>query len=408
MMTLAKPVTLPSGNPALRFSLAYSIEEGWDFLFVQVSDDAGKTWKTLTNGSTTCKTATGWMGGASGLPEDLCGAAAGGFTGTSAGFPALAPQTFDLSSYAGKEVLIRFWYFTDTAWTEDGPFLDNVSIVAGAQPVLSDGAEAVDATWLLTGGFQRSDGTLAYRHSYYLQWRNTGPDGGFDSILARPDWTPGPMATGLLVWYSNERYTSNNIRRSLFDPPSFGPKGRMLLVNARPEPYRDPNMVALGFSNEVANLAARSQMRAAPFSLEASPAFTTMLSGRAVPFEGRPAVPLFRDGLGYFPGLELTAPGPRPTGGDRWMTKRWNTGVVIPSRTPYGPKGAGYRAQTPISFNCAASLAQGTATCESGTAALDGGSGNPADSGGHYGWNVEILDQSPAGARIRIWNELGK
>jgi immune inhibitor A len=407
LMTLARPVKVPAGS-TLRFSLAYSIEEGWDFLFVQASDDGGRNWKILTNTATTCKTAAGWMGAASGLPEDLCAAGAGGFTGRGDGFPALSRQSFDLSAYADKEILLRFWYFTDTAWTEDGPFLDDISIGAGLQTAFSDGAESAESNWTFTGDFRRSDGTLTYPQSYYLQWRNTGPDGGFDSTLARPDWTPGPMATGLLVWYSNGRYTSNNIRRSLLDPPAFGPKGRLLVVNARPEPYRDPDLVARGYNNEAANISERSQLRGAPFSLQPSPAFAATLSDRTLSFDGKPAVPRFRDGSGYLPGLEFTSPGPRSTGGDRWMTRRWNTGVVLPSRTPYGVKGAGYRAGTPILFNCSANPAQGTSSCESANASLDGGSGDPADSGGHYGWNVEILEQSATGAKLRIWNELGK
>jgi len=113
-------------------------------------------------------------------------------------------------------------------------------------------------------------------------------------------------------------------------------------MNARPKPYRAPELTARGHNNKAASLGARSQLRA-PFSLEPSLPFTVTLSGKAVSLEGRPAAPRFRDGLGYYPGLEFVSPGPRDTG-DRWMTKRWNTGVVIPSRIPYGVRGAGHRA----------------------------------------------------------------
>jgi immune inhibitor A len=406
-LTMARAVKLPAGNATLRVSLAYSIEENWDYLFVQASEDGGKTWKILTNANTTCKTAAGWMGGAAGLPEDLCAAGAGGFTGVSAGYPTPAQQSFDLSAFAGKDVLVRFWYFTDTAWTEDGPFLDNVGIAAGLQVLFNDGAETDDGAWTFGGAFERNDGTLTYPQSYYLQWRNTGTDGGFDSNLSRPDWGSSPMATGLLVWYSNGRYTSNNILRSLTDPPSFGPKGKLLLVNAHPDPYRSPDLAAAGYSNESANLSVRNQLRGAPFSLEPSPGFSAVTSGKVVLYEGRPAVSKFRDGLNYLPGLEFTSPGPR-AGADRWMTRRWNTGVVLPARAPYGVRGQGYRAGAPILFNCTASLLQGTSSCDSASADLDGGSGNPADGGGHYGWNVEILEQSAGRVRLRIWNEFGR
>lgn len=33
-----------------------------------------------------------------------------------------------------------------------------------------------------------------------------------------------------------------------------------------------------------------------------------------------------------------------------------------------------------------------------------GGSGNPSETGGQYGWNIEIIEQSPTWAQLRIWN----
>ena len=112
-----------------------------------------------------------------------------------------------------------------------------------------------------------------FTHNYYLQWRNVSTTGGYDSALGDPRWRFGPANTGLLVWYNNNFYSDNEIFNYLTDYPGFGPKGRMLVVDAHPEPYRYPDLVAAGYDNEGGNLTSRGQMRDAPFSLKDSVAF---------------------------------------------------------------------------------------------------------------------------------------
>ena len=41
MMTTAAPIAIPAGGATLSFALAYDIEEQWDWLWVQASDDGG-------------------------------------------------------------------------------------------------------------------------------------------------------------------------------------------------------------------------------------------------------------------------------------------------------------------------------------------------------------------------------
>ena len=95
------------------------------------------------------------------------------------------------------------------------------------------------------------------RHNYYLQWRNVSATGGYDSALGDPRWRYGPANTGLLVWYNNNFYTDNEVFNYLTDYLGFGPKGRMLVVDSHPDPYRDPDLVAQGYNNEAGNLARR-------------------------------------------------------------------------------------------------------------------------------------------------------
>ncbi len=406
-MTLVSPVTLPSAAAAtLSFSTAYNIEEGWDFLWVQLSTDGGNTWKTLTNAHTTCQHERDWIGGTQGFPADLCAAQIGGFTGKSSGFPAYVTESFDLSTYRSQQILIRFWYMADPSAVLDGVFVDNVTLTAGTSQVFFDDAERGDANWSYTGAWQRNSGGVNFAHAYYLQWRNAGSTGGFDRGLDNPGWTFGPANTGLLVWYSNERYQDNEIGRYLFDPPSFGPKGRLLLVDAHAEPYRYQSWINVGYSNEAANHRSRGSMRDAAFSTKDSVPFSF---GR-VTYPGRPAVNRFSDSLGYYPGLELVSPGPNEANPKRWITRQWDASVVIPSTKSYAAKAPGYTGNEEVLYGCAANQSLGTLVCSSRGSNLSlgaaGGDGNAMSAGGQYGWNVQIVSQTDSQATLRIWNGL--
>ncbi len=121
--------------------------------------------------------------------------------------------------------------------------------------IFSDNAEAGDANWNYAAPWMRSNGTQPFTHNYYLQWRNVSKSGGYDESLGDARWRFGPANTGLLVWYNNNFYNDNEIFNYLTDFPGYGPKGRMLVVDSHPEPYRYPDLVAQGYNNEGGNLA---------------------------------------------------------------------------------------------------------------------------------------------------------
>lgn len=101
----------------LKFDHFYSIEDGWDYGFIQVSEDGGKTWKSLANNNTKSYLDPGAKGSiAANVP---------GFTGTN---EAWTNESFDLSAYAGKKILVNFRYMTDDAYTDPGWYIDNISI----------------------------------------------------------------------------------------------------------------------------------------------------------------------------------------------------------------------------------------------------------------------------------------
>ncbi|RRJ32071.1 peptidase M6 [Halocatena pleomorpha] len=104
-------------DPTLSFETYYDIEQNWDYGFVQVSTDGGETWESLSNENTVSTTADGAHPTVKGNVP--------GFTGQSEGW---TNQTFDLSDYAGEEVLISFRYATDWATNNDGWYVRNVSV----------------------------------------------------------------------------------------------------------------------------------------------------------------------------------------------------------------------------------------------------------------------------------------
>lgn len=117
---MIRPFDLSNVDSAeLTFDTWYNIEEAWDYGFVQVSTDGGETWTSLANENTR---------------DDLDPSAhpkvvenVPGFTGTSGGW---TTQTFDLSEYAGQDVLVGFRYVTDWASEEAGWYVDNIRVDA--------------------------------------------------------------------------------------------------------------------------------------------------------------------------------------------------------------------------------------------------------------------------------------
>jgi hypothetical protein len=112
-------------TPQLVWRYWYQIEEDWDYAYVRVSTDGGKTWEFQN---------TSECGGRASNPNGNNRAVteSGGITGDSAGWQEC---TLDLAAYAGKNVLVRFEYDTDQATTEAGYVVDDVRLVDGDKNV---------------------------------------------------------------------------------------------------------------------------------------------------------------------------------------------------------------------------------------------------------------------------------
>ena len=104
MMTTRNAISIPGGGATLSFDLAYAIEEGWDFLWVQVSADNGTHMDHADECAHLMHPQRRMDRGLFGFPSDLCGANIGGFTGTSSAYPGYATETFSLNAFAGQNI----------------------------------------------------------------------------------------------------------------------------------------------------------------------------------------------------------------------------------------------------------------------------------------------------------------
>ncbi|MEO3856007.1 hypothetical protein [Acrocarpospora sp. B8E8] len=114
--TAVARVTVPAADPTLRFLGKYGAEFGFDYAYVVVSTDGGATYTALSSD----RTIDGPLGPA--------------LNGTTTGFE---PHTFDLSAYAGQQILLGFQYVSDGGVNEGGFLVDDIAVGATA---VSDGS----------------------------------------------------------------------------------------------------------------------------------------------------------------------------------------------------------------------------------------------------------------------------
>lgn len=140
-MTLTREFdfTNASGPLSLSYSTWYDIEEDWDYLYVEVSED-GQDWQIVKTPSGTDTNPTGNSFG-------------WGYTGKTSGW---IEETIDLSAYAGRKVQVRFEYITDAALNGEGLLLDDVRV--DAIGYTSD-FETDDGGWVAQG-FVRVENVL--------------------------------------------------------------------------------------------------------------------------------------------------------------------------------------------------------------------------------------------------------
>jgi immune inhibitor A len=388
-LTMAAPLDFTDAvSPTLTFNTFYDIEEGWDFGFVQASTDGGETWTSLPGTTTTDEHDPDCY-----FIEELPGYS--GFSGE------WLEETVDLTDYAGEsEVLIRFRYETDPYTLGMGWYLDDITVTSGEEVVFFDDAETRNGQWVVEE-WVRTDGYVTFPHYYLAEWRNAC---GFDSGLVSGRYNIKDF--GMLLWYRNFKYTSNEPFNYGADGPAFGPKGACMLVDAHFEPWRSSTS---DYVNEAANLHGRIQMRDAAFGLRDTQPFQVTERWRMgnpdEQFGSRPAVPVFHDSLGYYPGLEYVQRGPEDER-IQWFSKDWDASAVVPATRHYGIAPPEYPEGEPLRF--------GGEPYPGGRSAwwwypqgvgFAGSTGNPGED--CYGVHIEVIEEAEdlSWGKLKVWND---
>ncbi len=109
-------VTVPAGSPKLTYTERHLAEATYDYAYTVVSTDGGKTYTALANANT------------------VAGPLGPALNGDAANF---VTQTFDLSAYAGKTVLLGFRYVSDGGVNDGGWYVDDVKV---GGKLVSDGS----------------------------------------------------------------------------------------------------------------------------------------------------------------------------------------------------------------------------------------------------------------------------
>jgi hypothetical protein len=121
--TATYPVDLVDAElPTLSFRTWFDIEPWYDWGYVSVSTDGGASWATIRGEHT--------------LTFDVLEVGLGsGYGGTSGGReePGWFDEHFDLSPFAGQQILLRFDYVTDSGIHRDGWVVDDVQVDGGGR-----------------------------------------------------------------------------------------------------------------------------------------------------------------------------------------------------------------------------------------------------------------------------------
>ena len=121
--TLTRQFDLSSvASATLDYWAWWKIETDFDYAYVEVSVDGGKTWKMIPTPSGSDANPVG-----SNLGWGYTGCSGGGETGEACS-PQWVNEQVDLSAYAGQKILVRFEYITDAALDYASLMLDDISV----------------------------------------------------------------------------------------------------------------------------------------------------------------------------------------------------------------------------------------------------------------------------------------
>ena len=113
-MTLLTPVHIPESADVtqLRFWARWDAEPGWDYGQVGVSSDGGKSWTNVYGEHAAYfnwRSYTGWQ-------------------------PEWVEENIDISSFVGKDVLLRFTFASNSEYNADGWYIDDIRVQSYSTP----------------------------------------------------------------------------------------------------------------------------------------------------------------------------------------------------------------------------------------------------------------------------------
>lgn len=213
-MVTKNPLDLPDyGNIELNFKTWYVIDPYFDYATIRVSDPGSSVFETVKgNITTTTEDVDEYVKDEEERKERNPGH---GITDTSGG--KWIDAKFDLSKYAGKQIDLKFYFWSDGNTPEEGIYIDDILITAtspsaitspAAITILEDGADGKEEESKFTlNGFTKSTGKIIADHYYLLEWRNIQED-KVDHGLKHPYylWPGVSYDPGLLMWYINEKW----------------------------------------------------------------------------------------------------------------------------------------------------------------------------------------------------------
>ena len=376
----------------------YTIEEDWDYGFVEVSTDGGSTWteqKVYDEAGSLVSTDDGYSD-PNGRMADF-GGKKYGLTGDSGGW---RHDYVDLSAYAGQSIQLRLRQATDAAFEDRGWFSDDFALTSAGAEVWTDDVESGDNGWTATdvswtdtsgAGWHRDSGTQIKAQFYMVEWRNTdgfdeGLKYGYTTVYSEEGWKVEKVpynAPGALVWYRDTAYGDandvvNHVADNLTNLPSYGAKGGLLLVDSHFDPLRRTGAEAALDPSTLKNVSTRAQSSNAAFGLVPTASFKDCLvdanlaNEACTTFAPQAPVSTFTDDQGWVAGIELR--------GGQLLNRLRDSSVVVPS-----VNGAPYSTRVVNPDGTPATDAYGL---DLGFTVL--GTGNPADAGVGYGTVVTV------------------
>jgi len=376
--------------PIFSFASFWSFEADYDYGYFEVSTDGGATWTKL---------------------PDMDGI----FVDDGLGNPAVNGEgqgtlRFDLAAYAGKAITLRLHYTSDVGVQWLGWWADDFKLVDGATTLFTDDVENPPNGWT-TNHFVIVPLTRIYPVYYMAEWRNLS---GFDRGLVYPyttiynndattEWQVDRCpytVPGMLLWLRNGAQDFDyTLTDSIYDPPSWGPKHALLVVDSH---YWPLEWEGMGTSGVNLRLNSRCQPANATFTRQNTTPFTVRRSNAAgniletKTFAPLPGVSQFNDALGYYPGLRYHFNNAQPPADNEGLYF-WDAvaSLVVPAKDSY-TTGVTWDDKTPATDLYGIDI--GTVL----------GTGNPGDAAVQYGLHLAVLANAKNGewGIIQVWNSL--